>query len=114
MWQILVMITERKAVDQMRRQFAKKRDAEVGESALARDDGGITRMIGREPSPEFAAEVTEELRHRMEQLEDQDLRRIAAWKLEGRTNAEIARELGCVTRTVERKLDLIRSIWQSA
>jgi DNA-directed RNA polymerase specialized sigma24 family protein len=32
-------------------------------------------------------------------------------RLEGYSNDEIAARLGCVTRTVERKLDLIRKVW---
>jgi DNA-directed RNA polymerase specialized sigma24 family protein len=40
-----------------------------------------------------------------------DLERIAMWKLDGLTNSEIAERLGCVTRTVERRLDLIRKVW---
>jgi DNA-directed RNA polymerase specialized sigma24 family protein len=36
---------------------------------------------------------------------------VASWKLEGYTDEEIAARLGCVTRTVERKLARIRSIW---
>lgn len=47
----------------------------------------------------------------MAQLEDTTLRSVATWKLEGYTDAEIAARLGCVTRTVERKLARIRSIW---
>ena len=31
--------------------------------------------------------------------------------MEGYTNEEIARELGCVTRSVERKLNVIRKAW---
>jgi DNA-directed RNA polymerase specialized sigma24 family protein len=33
------------------------------------------------------------------------------WKMEGYTVAEIADRLGYVTRTVERKLRLIRAVW---
>jgi hypothetical protein len=39
------------------------------------------------------------------------LRSVAVWKMEGYTNAEIADKLGCVPVTVERKLQLIRSLW---
>ncbi len=38
-------------------------------------------------------------------------RQVAQGKLEGRENAEIARQLGCSQRTVERKLQVIRRIW---
>jgi DNA-directed RNA polymerase specialized sigma24 family protein len=36
---------------------------------------------------------------------------VATWKLEGYTDDEIAVRLGCVTRTVERKLARIRKMW---
>jgi len=119
LWQILVMLTERKAINQMRRQFSKKRRGEVGESALDCPDvgssrrAGIAQMCGRDPSPEFAAELSEELHLRMERLQNPHLQQIAIWKMEGRTNEEIAKRLGCVTRTVERRLELIRNLWES-
>ena len=46
-------------------------------------------------------------------LEDDGLRQIAVWKMEGYENDEIARRLGCGVRTVERKLGVIRAIWQA-
>ena len=36
--------------------------------------------------------------------------RVAIWKMEGYTNEEIAGRLKCATRTVERKLFLIRRV----
>ena len=42
-------------------------------------------------------------------LDDQTLRKIAVGRLEGLSNAEIAHELGCAVRTVERKLERIPS-----
>jgi DNA-directed RNA polymerase specialized sigma24 family protein len=47
----------------------------------------------------------------MEQLGDPILQSVATWKLEGYTNHEIAARLGCVTKTVERKLARIRGKW---
>jgi ECF sigma factor len=47
----------------------------------------------------------------MEQFGDPTLRNVATWKLEGYTDEEIAARVGCVTRTVERKLARIRRIW---
>jgi DNA-binding NarL/FixJ family response regulator len=55
--------------------------------------------------------VAEECEHLLARLADPRLRRVAEWKMEGYTNSEIARELGCVESTVERKLQLIRRIW---
>lgn len=40
-----------------------------------------------------------------------ELRRVAVWKLEGYTNAEIAALPGRSVSAVERKLNSIRAIW---
>jgi RNA polymerase sigma factor (sigma-70 family) len=119
LWQVLIMLVERKAIDQIRRQSSKKREGIVGESVFGRPDleasavGGIEQIMGYEPSPQFAVEVAEEFDRRLQQLGDEELQQIALWKMEGRTNSEIAQELGCVPRTVERRLELIRNIWES-
>ena len=47
----------------------------------------------------------------MEALGSDDLRAVALWRMEGYTNDEIAGKLGCVTRSDERKLSLIRKKW---
>ena len=52
-------------------------------------------------------------RRLFEVLRDEDLRRIAVWKLEGHTVDEIAAELGCARRTVARRLELIRTLWRA-
>ena len=39
------------------------------------------------------------------------LRSIAIWEWEGYSNEEIARMLGCSSRSILRKLALIRTIW---
>lgn len=47
----------------------------------------------------------------LEQLSEATLRGIVTLKMHGFTNEEIAEKLGCATRTVERKLNLIRRLW---
>ena len=47
----------------------------------------------------------------LDQLEDDALRQIAIWRMEGYTVDEIGERLGCAKRTVARRLDLIRQIW---
>jgi len=44
-------------------------------------------------------------------LKDETLRRVVLWKMEGFTNEEIAQELGVTCRSVERKLQRIRTRW---
>ncbi len=118
LWRLLATIAAQKAVDQQRREGRDKRGGRGttrGEVALAAPDAEadvLAQVVGREPSPEFAAQLDEEYRHQLDRLEDDGLRRIAVWKMEGYENDEIARRLGCGVRTVERKLGAIRAIWQ--
>ena len=48
----------------------------------------------------------------LERLDSPGLRDVALRKVEGYGNEEIAAQLGCGLRTVERRLRLIRSIWE--
>ena len=56
--------------------------------------------------------MAEECQRLLEMLGDDQLRSVALWKMEGYTNEEIAGKLGCAVATVERRLRLIRRIWQ--
>jgi DNA-directed RNA polymerase specialized sigma24 family protein len=120
LWRLLVVITARKALDLLERQRRKKRGGGElrGESALLDPadpgNGGIEEIVGDEPTPQFAAEVAEECRRLPDKLGDDELRRIAVWKLEGYTNREITELLGCSLAKVERRLQLIRSLWKDA
>ena len=75
------------------------------------DGAAIEQVIGDEPTPAFAAQVTEEYERLLDKLADDSLRRVAVWKMEGLTASEIAARLNCSHRTVARKLDAIRVIW---
>jgi DNA-directed RNA polymerase specialized sigma24 family protein len=80
---------------------------------MADADGALQDVIGNEPTPELAASFAEECKRLLEALDNAELRQVAVWKMEGYTVEEIAQRLGCVERTVERKLKVIRSIWKS-
>ena len=62
-------------------------------------------------SGEEQAASNEAIERFLEQLSEATLRGIVSLKLHGFTNEEIAEKLGCATRTVERKLNLIRRLW---
>ena len=107
LWQLLVMITLRKAADLADHEGRGKRDwRKLGDG----DPEALAALLSREPDPAFAAEVAEECRRLLDRLEDAQLRSIALRKLEGDTNEEIAAKLGCSLATVERRLRLIRKI----
>ena len=55
--------------------------------------------------------VTDEYRRLFGSLADESLRVVVLLKLEGHSNEEIAKSLDCGLRTVERKLDVIRTSW---
>jgi DNA-directed RNA polymerase specialized sigma24 family protein len=74
--------------------------------------GDLDRLAGPEPPPDLAVAFAEQVRHLLGRLPGDDLRRVALARLEGCTVAEAANRLGCSRRAVERKLHLIRQLWQ--
>ncbi len=122
LWQLLVVITVRKAIDLRQRETRQKRGGgkATGESALdgllGSEDGGagIEQVVGAEPTPELAAQAADEVQRLLGMLPKEEVRSVALLKLEGYTNAEIADRLGCAEVTVERRLSLIRSLWKES
>ncbi len=104
LWRVLAVITIRKAIDLQRRRRPE-------ENAGTED---LEQFLSREPPPELAAEMAEEYRRLLDRLGDPQLQAVALWKVEGYTNEEIARRLGCVERSVERKLQRIRILWEES
>jgi DNA-directed RNA polymerase specialized sigma24 family protein len=116
LWQLLVKITEGKAIDQVQLARRKKRggDKVVGtlDPAFADRHGGATPGVANyRPTPEFAALMADECRHLLGQLRDDSLRAVARLRMEGFTDKEIASRLGCGLRSVARKVELIRRTW---
>jgi DNA-directed RNA polymerase specialized sigma24 family protein len=111
LWQILVLITVRKSIDLRHYEGRPSRGMGKVRSLTELSWAQLEAMGGDEPTPEVAAQLAEEYRRLLAQLGDRTLQRVATYKLEGYTNHEIAARLGCITRTVERKLARIRAIW---
>jgi RNA polymerase sigma factor (sigma-70 family) len=116
LWQVLVMITTRKAADLVvhegrdRRDWRRRQDRPADPNA----SGSILRtLIGQEPDPGFAAEVADEFERLLGRLPDDELKQIALRKLEGYTNEEIGEQLELAPATVERRQRLIRKHWAS-
>lgn len=115
LWSHLFMYTKRKACDRNEWEYAKKRGGGkvVNASALDNPDGSsfLAGVFGSDPTEDDVVALEDHLRELLARLPP-DLRAVAEWKLQGLTNDEIAANLGRVSKTVERKLSLIRGIWK--
>jgi DNA-directed RNA polymerase specialized sigma24 family protein len=122
LWALLVVITAAKAGDLRQHLNCQKRGGGkvAGESVLdevlgdAEGAVGINQVVGAEPTPELAVQLAEQFQRLLAQLPNDELRRIAVWKMEGYTNEEIAALLPCARVTVERRLQLIRSVLKAS
>jgi DNA-directed RNA polymerase specialized sigma24 family protein len=117
-WPLLLALTTHKAIDLVRYERRVKRGGPGVQSSSpggpqSEPDGEaiLSTLIGREPDPQVALQIAEECQHLLDGISDTILRAIALWKMEGFTTEEIAAKLGCTTRTVERKLQIIRRLW---
>lgn len=109
LWPLLVTITANKCTDLVRRETRQRRGG-----GLARSGIPLEQVVAQEPTPDFAYEVADQLDHLLTLLDrtgDRTLRRIAVLRMSGRTQAEVAGELGCARETVNRKLVLIEEVW---
>lgn len=118
LWPLLMAITANKSVDLIRQQNARKRGG-TGQTGEA--DGWqhhpLSELISVTPDPQFAAQLADELQSLLTVLDeagDPQLKQIALQKMEGHSSPEIAKQLQCARRTVERKLLLIGRLWAAA
>ena len=112
LWPLLIALTVHKCVDYVRRETRLKRGGTTSPVAVE-----FETVMSQEPTPEMLAEINERLTLLLEQLDatgDPVLRKVALWRLEGDTAAEIAGRLGCAKRTIERKIQVIEQVWDRA
>lgn len=115
LWALLLVLTARKVCDYFAQERAQKRGAGRVAAVSELDDSSsraaaLDAVVSQEPTPEVAAILAEECERLLNRL-DGDLRRIAVGKMEGYSNRELASQLNCGLRTIERRLDIIRRIW---
>jgi DNA-directed RNA polymerase specialized sigma24 family protein len=117
LWGLLVIITSRKAADQIARWNRKKRGGGKvrGHSGMfakgsADQSGSFDDALQAGPGPETLTIWREEYDQLMNRLGDDTLRQVAAYRIAGFQVDEIAGKLGCARTTIFRKLRLIKKI----
>ena len=105
LWQILAMLADRRAADEVRKWYRRPNSFELTPIDCA--DSSAT-------APDADLILADEVGVRLGALPDKTLRDIAIGRLEGRKNHEIADKLDVSLRTVERKVGLIREMFESA
>ena len=111
------MITSRKISTQRFYLNRQKRGggAVRGESGFAQfGDAGINSVESNQKAPDVLAEVSESCTQLLTALPDETMKKIVLLKFQGSTNGEVADQLNCTRRTIERKLERIRRIWVEA
>jgi RNA polymerase sigma factor (sigma-70 family) len=114
---LLTHIVACRAVNQIKREIGTvKRGAGrvMGESVFDNADAswhGIDHVSEDAVSPEEQAALNDCYQFYLNRLPE-SLRGLAEMHLAGMTNKEMAERLGCVERTVERKLALLRQRWR--
>ena len=115
LWQILLMLTERKVADLFRRAKTQKRGD--GRAAITGVMDGMAdatseKHLDSQPSPEFVASFVETLQLALARLPNEMVQEVAILRMEGYTNREISKRQGVSLSTAERKVRLIRDLWQ--
>ncbi len=115
LWSLLGLITVRKVLKHARRERAAKRGGGqvLGENDLAAPGQDrpfrLDETLAAVAAPDFDAQCEELLMGL-----DDELRQFAMLRLLGYSTAEIAADLGCTRRKVQRKIALIGLRWEQA
>lgn len=118
LWAMLVVLTRRKVTRQRRHDRRLKRGGGLRRIRVGRvsDDSlaslGWSRIEDTRWTPALRGGLDARCEELLELLGDESLQRVALRRLEGYSNQEIATELKVAVRSVERKLNRIRAIWE--
>ncbi|MEM7557566.1 MAG: sigma-70 family RNA polymerase sigma factor [Planctomycetota bacterium] len=111
LWQILCMVTSRKAASAWRKKSAR---LEVGESVFDQPEAehlmGIQHIADVQPDVAYLESLSQTSCELLEGLDERQ-QEIALLKLQGFKNQEIAEKIGRSVKTVERYLKSIREQW---
>lgn len=115
LWRLMLVITSQKIANRYRFDAQQRRDirrtATDSIFSSTSEDSRVelgTMVASREPTPEFAAEFVDTCDAFFRGLNDPLLEQVAALRMEGFTDNEIAARMDCSRRTIQRRLEMIR------
>jgi RNA polymerase sigma factor (sigma-70 family) len=109
LWKLAAVITLNKAKNLARSENTARRGA--GFILVKKEVDELIDLSGPEQDPAVIYMMEEECAKLLGKLQREDVKMVALLKIEGFTNEEIADQLGCTRRSVQRRLNLIREAW---
>lgn len=111
LWKLLVAMTLNKLRNKIDWHTAAKRDVSMERPIAGPVSSSVSAfdIDGETPSPEAVVAFIDLLEHFMRELRPSD-RKVLELRLQGMTQDEISKELGCTERTVRRVLERIRGV----
>ena len=106
-WKLLTTI----ALNKFRQQTARDSAVKRGGNLKREDMDRALRLEADELCGEQKLQMEEECERLLHMLGKSEIKQVALLKVEGYTNEEIAVALHCTRRTVQRRLDFIRTVW---
>jgi DNA-directed RNA polymerase specialized sigma24 family protein len=120
LWFLLLSITFKKIASHVESEMAQKRGGGKvrTESSIAMSSDETARfridwLASDEPTPDLSVMLQEQHVYLLEKLGNERLRTLAELRIAGFSVSEIAHEMSLSTRSVERKLSLIRDKWRA-
>jgi DNA-directed RNA polymerase specialized sigma24 family protein len=114
LWRLMLVITCQKISNRHRFDHQQRRDIRrtLTDSVFYTSDAAQMEhnspLISTEPAPEFVAEFVETCENLFDKFDDPMLEKITTLRMEGFSDSEIATQLDCSRRTVQRRLEIIR------
>ena len=111
LWQLLAVITVNKARTRARDDDRVKRGGRA--NRIDNSESILKELICPCPPADLSLAMQEECERLLQILEQRELKMVAMLKVEGYTNDEIACQMGCSRRAVQRRLNCIRDFWSA-
>ena len=109
LWKLLAVIAVNKARKRADHDNRLKRGG--GHAQVTDGDSILNLLSSADLPPDLSLSMQEECEQRLNSLRQEELKLVVLLKIEGYTNEEVAKTMGCTRRSIQRRLALIREIW---